>query len=98
MDKRKAPDPVRRDLAYDLLSGYLEGGPPSEAVAEERAKVDALVDVIYQHRMRLCNRAGLDFEDKDLLEIVSAYDRLNQLIARLMYNQGWHDAALPADG
>lgn len=98
MDKKKAPDPVRREAAYDLLNGYLEGGPPSELVAEERAKVDALVDVIYQHRMRLCSRAGLDFEDKDLLELVSAYDRLNQLIARLMYNQGWHDAALPADG
>ena len=98
MDKQRMPDPVRREVAYDLLSGYLEGGPHSELVAEERAKVDALVDVIYQHRMRLCNRAGLDFEDKDLLEIVSAYDRLNQLIARLMYNQGWYDAALPADG
>lgn len=98
MDKQRMPDPVRREAAYDLLNGYLEGGPPSEAIGEERAKVDALVDVIYQHRMRLCNRAGLDFEDKDLLEIVSAYDRLNQLIARLMYNQGWHDAALPADG
>lgn len=98
MDKKKAPDPVRREAAYDLLNGYLEGGPPSEAIGEERAKVDALVDVIYQHRLRLCNRAGLDFEDKDLLELVSAYDRLNQLIARLMYNQGWHDAALPADG
>lgn len=56
------------------------------------------MDAIYQHRLRLCGRAGLDFEDKDLLELVSAYDRLNQLIARLMYNQGWHDAALPADG
>ena len=52
------------------------------------------MDAIYQHRLRLCGRAGLDFEDKDLLELVSAYDRLNQLIA----NQGWHDAALPADG
>lgn len=98
MDKKKAPDPVRRALAYDLLSGYLEGGPPSEAAAEERAKVDALADVIYRHRMRLCSRAGLDFEDKDLLEIVSAYDRLNELIAHRMYNQGWYDAALPADG
>lgn len=97
MEKKKAPDPVRRDLAYDLLSGYLEGGPPSEAVAEEQATVDALVDAIYQHRLRLCNRAGLDFEDRDFLEIVSAYDRLNQFIARFMYNQGWFDAALPAD-
>lgn len=88
---------MRRDLAYDLLSGYLEGGPPSEAVAEERATVDALVDAIYQHRLRLCNRAGLDFEDRDLLEIVSAYDRLNQLVGHFMYNQGWLDAALATD-
>ncbi len=94
MEERKGPDPVRRELAYNLLSGYLEGNPPSEAVAGERAKVDALVDVIYQRRMRLCNRAGLEFEDKDLLELVSAYDRLNQLVGNFMYNQGWFDAAL----
>lgn len=97
MDKKKAPDPVRRDLAYDLLNGYLEGGPPSAAIVEERAKVDALVNVIYQHRLRLCNRTGLDFEDRDLLEIVSTYDRMNQLIAHFMYDQGWFDAALTAD-
>lgn len=94
MDKKKSPDPVRRELAYDLLSGYLEGGPHSEAVAEERAKVDALVDVIYQHRFRLCNRAGLDFEDRDLEAIVNTYEKLNRLYADLMYNQGWFDAAL----
>lgn len=94
MDEKKAPDPVRRDLAYDLLSGYLEGGPASEGIGEERAKVDALVNVIYRHRLKLCNRAGLDFEDKDLLEIISAYDRLNQLVGNFMYDQGWLDATL----
>lgn len=98
MDKRGMPDPVRRELAYDLLNGFREAGPPSGAIGEDRAKVDALADAIYRHRLKLCNRAGLDFEDGDLLEIVDAYDRMNRLIARLMYNQGWHDAALPADG
>lgn len=97
MDKRKVPDPARRDLAYDLLSGYLEGRPPSGAIGGERAKVDALADVIYQHRLKLCNRAGLDFEDRDLLEIVNAYDRLNQFVGHFMYDQGWFDATLTAD-
>lgn len=97
MDQKKAPDPVRRELAYDLLSGYLEGGPPSEALAGERAKLDTQVDTIYRHRLRLCNRAGLDFEDKDLLELVNAYDRLNQLVGNFMYDQGWLDAMLTAD-
>ena len=95
-EKKKAPDPARRDLAYDLLSGFSEIGPPSEEINRERAKIDALVDVIYQHRLRLCNRAGLDFEDRDLLEIVNAYDRLNQLVGHFMYNQGWLDAAMAA--
>lgn len=88
MDKKKTPDSVKRALAYELLSGYLEGGPPSEAIGEERAKLDALVDTIYQHRLRLCSRAGLDFEDKDLEGIVDAYEQMNRLVARLMYEQG----------
>lgn len=39
MDKKKAPDPVRREVAYDLLSGFSEIGPPSEAINRERAKI-----------------------------------------------------------
>ena len=54
--------------------------------------VGVLVETIYQHRMKLCARAGLDFEDADLEGIVSAYEKLNRLCGETMYDQGWLDS------
>lgn len=92
MAKIWSSDDEKRDLIYSLLNGFMEVGPPLKAIEAERANIDALVDVIYQHRLRLCNRAGLDFEDRDLVGIVNAYDQLNSLVARFMYQQGKLDA------
>lgn len=78
----------RMELTYDVLHGFIEMGSPTGALLQERMQINALVDTIYRHRLRLCNRAGPDFEDKDLEEIVSAYDKMNYLVARLMYEQG----------
>ena len=92
MAKIWSSDDEKRDMIYSLLNGFMEVGPPLKAVEEKRAEIDALVDVIYRHRLRLCNRAGLDFEDRDLEGIVSAYDQLNGLVAHFMYKQGQMDA------
>ena len=54
--------------------------------------VGVLAETIYQHRMKLCARAGLDFEDADLEGIVSAYEKLNRLCGETMYDQGWLDS------
>lgn len=87
----KGPSQGRRDLAYQILSGELH--LEDARLAALRPQLDALVDEIYQHRMKLCDRTGLDFEDADLEGIVSAYERLNRLCADGMYDQGWHAAA-----
>ena len=88
MAKIWSSDDEKRDMIYSLLNGFMEVGPPLKAVEEKRAEIDALVDVIYRHRLRLCNRTGLDFEDRDLEGIISGYDQLNAVLARLMYQMG----------
>lgn len=87
MVRRTGPDPVRQDLAYRLLNGFLElegAGPASDQ------ELLFLTEVIYQHRVNLCERAGLELEDRDLEAIVTAYERMNRRCAELMYNQGWY--------
>lgn len=75
-------------LIYELFNGFMEVEPPTGELLKVRDDVDEIVDMIYQHRMRLCNRAGLDFEDRDLEGIISGYDQLNAVLARLMYQMG----------
>ena len=87
MNERKKPDPKRRDLVYQLLNGFIETEP-----LQGREQIDFLVRQIYQHRLNLCTHADLDFEDKDLEGIITAYEQLNHLCGNLMYNQGWTDA------
>lgn len=88
MERRKTPDPIKRDLTYKLLNGFveLEGEPPSS----DTMKITFLAELIYQHRINLCKRTNLDFEDKDLEAIISTYETLNRLCSELMYNYGWH--------
>lgn len=88
MAGKRPEDDRKSDLIFEVLHGFLEGAPPTGELLSIRKQIDEQVDVIYQHRMRLCNRAGLDFEDRDLEGIVSGYDRLNALLARLMYQMG----------
>lgn len=85
-------DYEKRDPIYRFLNRLMAVGPPLKAIVAKRAEIDVLVDAIYRHRLRLCSRTGLDFEDRDLEGIVCAYDRLNGLVARFMYEQGALDA------
>lgn len=87
---RKMPNPKQRELAYEMLSGYTD--VVDARMLEVRPQLDLLVEVIYQHRKKLCARAGLDFEDADLRKILSAYEQLIQLYGDEMYDQGWYDA------
>lgn len=87
----KGPSRERRELAYQMLNGELH--LEDARLSALRPQLDALVDEIYRHRVKLCARAGLAFEDADLEKIVSAYERLNRLCADGMYDQGWRAAA-----
>ena len=92
MGAEKMPDPRRRELAYQLLNGFMEAEAERKQLSREEMQIAFIVGRIYQHRINLCTRGNLDFEDEDLEAIVSAYEQLNRLCARLMYGQGWHDA------
>lgn len=92
MGAEKMPDPRRRELAYQLLNGFMEAEAEPKQLSREEMQIVFIVERIYQHRINLCTRGNLDFEDKDLEAIISAYEQLNRLFARLMYDQGWHDA------
>ena len=94
MAEDNRPDHQRMDLVFELLHGFIEADPPREVLVEERKEIDALVDRVYRHRLRLCNRAGLDFEDRDMVGIIDAYEQMNSLVARLMYEQGHLDGRL----
>ncbi len=92
MEGSAGPDPRRRDLAYQLLNGFVEIEIEGMRPLSKRAEIDLLTAKIYQHRIKLCARADLDFEDEDMEGIVSTYEQLNRLCADAMYDQGWHDA------
>ena len=94
MSEKKTPDTARMDLVFELLHGFIESDPPRDVLVEERKEINALVDKIYCHRLKLCNRAGLDFEDRDIAGIIDAYEQMNHLVARLMYEQGHLDGSL----
>ena len=88
MKEGKEPDPRRRDMAYQSINGFIETEP-----LREREKIEHLVRQIYCHRLNLCTHTDLDFEDKDLEGIITAYEQLNHLCGNFMYNQGWADAS-----
>ena len=92
MGAGRTPDPRRRELAYQLLNGFMEVDTEPKQLSKEEMQIAFIVERIYQHRVNLCTRGNLDFEDKDLEAIIIAYEQLNRLCACLMYDQGWHDA------
>lgn len=92
MGEEKTPDPVRRDQAYRFLNGLLGGEQGRQT--REQMQIAFLTEQIYQYRLNLCERAGLEFENRDMEAIVDAYEKMNRLIGALMYDHGWLDAML----
>ncbi len=92
MEQSTGPDPRRRDLAYQTLNGFADIEIEGMRPLPKRVEIDSLIAKIYQHRIKLCARADLDFEDEDVEGIVNTYEQQNRLCADAMYNQGWHDA------
>lgn len=96
MSENETANQERMQLVFETLHGYIESDPPTGELRKVREQIDEILDVIYRHRLRLCSRAGLDFEDRDLEGIVNAYDRLNNVVAILMYEQGKLEGELTA--
>lgn len=94
MEKRKGPDPIRRDLVYRWLNGFI--GKEKDSLTDEQMQIAFLAEQIYQRRLNLQKRVNLDFEDRDMEAIIDTYERLNRLCAEFMYDQGWLDGTLTA--
>lgn len=92
MKKPKGPDPVKRDLVYQFLNGFIDG--EQERQTGEQMQIAFLTEQIYQRRLNLWERVGLEFENKDMEAIMDAYEKMNRLIGDFMYDHGWLDAAL----
>jgi len=95
MVEERMPDPVRRDLVYRWLNGFI-GMEGKERLTSEQMQIAFLTEQIYQYRLNLCKRKNVDFEDRDLEAIINTFEALNQLCANLMYDRGWFDATLTA--
>lgn len=91
MKEIRGPDAERRELAYQQLNGFTKTEEEDGRKSGTQVRIKFLVDEIYRHRLNLCNRVSLDFEDEDLEAIVTAYEQLSRLCAGFMYNQGWYD-------
>ena len=80
---------------YELMSGALdleyERPDESEFVANEfepRSQATRLMDKIYAARERLGRRLGTGLEDPDVLDLVEASERLQELLSRRLYDLG----------
>lgn len=87
-EERTGPDPVRRDVTYRLLNGFLE--VEGSELSSDTMKLMFLTEQIYQYRLNLCERTGLDFEDETLEAIITTYEKMNRMCAEMMYDSGWH--------
>lgn len=94
MKTRKIPDPARRDAVYQWINSF--SGKETDDMTKDQTQIAALAEEIYQHRLNLCSRGELDFEDQDIEAIVNLYEKLNRLCGSLMYDQGWLDGTLAA--
>lgn len=82
-------------IIYELMAGALdleyEKPGESEFVANEfepRSKATRLMERIYAARERLGRRLGTGLEDPDVLDLVEACERLQELLSRNLYDLG----------
>lgn len=54
---------------------------------------DLLYQKVTEARERLCKRTGIDFEDADILEIISGMEKISEICALKMYQYAllWGD-------
>ena len=83
---------VNKELVFDAVQGATFSPEEVPAVVqdafEEGTEGEKLLERIYNARERLTERFDLDFEDQDLMEIITAYDDMVRYIAYQMYDYG----------
>ena len=80
---------TRRDI-YREITGQLI---PIEDEFADGKSCSLLYEKVTDARERLCKRTGIDFEDADLLEMISGMEKIAEICALRMYHYAlqWGD-------
>ena len=62
-------------------------GVSGNEFADQKSCVE-LYEKVYKARIRLSKRTGIDFEDRDLLEIIEALEEIGKMCALKMFDYG----------
>lgn len=73
---------TKRDI-YRSITGQLV---PIEDEFADGKPCSLLYHKVEEARERLCKRTGIDFEDSDILEIISGMEKIAEICALKMYH------------
>lgn len=84
----------QKQLIYDLMAGYYDLDrvqfPECKIVEDEFVEgkpCEELYRQVYEARVRLCERLGVD-EDKDIQTIINCMDDISRILAMKMFDYG----------
>lgn len=73
---------TRQDIYQEIMGQYV----PIENEFAEGKPCDILYERVTAARERLCERVGIDFEDADVLEIITCLEEIAEICAMKMYH------------
>lgn len=80
---------MTKEQIYERMTVQLvRPDPEIPCEFDEGKPCDRLYGQVTDARLRLCKRTGLDFEDRDLLDIIEGLEEIGKLCALKMYDYG----------
>jgi len=79
---------------YNQVAGITYAQPGIQDEFEEGRPCWELYSRVSDARLRLAERTGIDFEDRDLLEIIEGLEEIGKLLALRMYQYGQEQVEL----
>ena len=85
---------MTKEKIYEHMTGqHIHPHPEIECEFDEGKPCSKLYGNVYAARLRLAERTGIGFEDRDLLEIIEGLEEIGELCALKMYDYGTQYAA-----
>lgn len=80
---------TKRDIYYQITGQFI----PVEDEFADGKPCSLLYEKVTNARERLCKRTGIDFDDDDLLEMISGMEKIAEICALKMYHYAllWGD-------
>ena len=80
---------MTKEQIYERMTVQLvRPDPEIPCEFDEGKPCDRLYGQVTDARLRLCQRTGLDFEDRDLLDIIEGLEEIGKLCALKMFDYG----------